>query len=405
LIFGRKNFILILTALLVQLSFAAESNNLLQNGSFEQPVIPVGSDSIENPILPGWTIDNAYSILFKTGGLPPVDGINEFYFLNGDINQIPVIIRGGHSYNLQFWAAANEIQNAPAGSYAILEAIDASNEKHELAKITFSDFISASYQWYQSSIDFTCPLYSFYAGCRLQVRFHSGGMIHLDNIILKTNSNEIMIDDFEVYGDIQELQNKWTDTYMSGSSISIEDDFENRYLGRKSLMFAYDNSYSANGYYSQIEYDIVNSPFGGNWQSPGLKNLCISFCGNRINDVNERIYLIVKDIHGLNFEARYLYSSSHFSDEKWHQWAINIEDITQFGIDTANISAIYIGFDDSDLPNRGSTPGGKGVVYLDNIKLTNNREICELPYGDVTFDGKINFEDIVLLGNWWLSEY
>jgi hypothetical protein len=394
--------------LLANLCIAAESNNILQNGSFELPVIPIDSNYIENPILPGWTVGNAYYVSYKSGGMTAIDGLKELYIFNGDIKQIPAAIRGGCSYLLQFYASANEILTAPANSYAIIEAIDGSNQLHELDRISFSDFILLPYQWYQSNINFTCPINSIYVGCGLQVRFHSGGMIHLDNIILKIISSDITIDDFEFYSNIQSLRNKWVDrniSGISGSTVSIEDDFADRYIGKQSMIFAYDNNDSAKGYYSQVEYDVLNSDFGGNWESLNLHKLCISFCGNKINDVNERIFLIIKDREGNDFEVRYPYSKSDFSDAKWHNWIIDIETFSHAGIDIANISKMYLGFDDSDLSNRGSTPGGKGVIYFDNIKLTNNPGSSNTPGGDITSDGKVNFKDMVLLGNWWSSGY
>jgi len=403
----KNSIFVILITFAANLCFAVESGNLLQNGSFEMPVISEGT-YIENPMMPGWTIDNAYSVLFKTGGVTPADGLNEFYIFNGDVRQSPVKIKAGWSYNLHFWAAVNEMQTAPAASYAVLEAVDISNEKYELARISFSDFVESAYQWYQANISFTCPVNSFYALCTLQVRFHSGGMVHLDNVVLNASSCEIIFDDFEKYEDVNSLRNVWKDrivSVVSGSSVSIENDFENRYSGRQSLLFAYDNSDSAKGYYSQIEYDVLNSPFGGNWQSTGLTKLCLNFRGNRINDVNESVYLIVKDISNNCLEVRYPYSAANFSDEKWHNWIIDVGTFQNGGVDIANVSKLYIGFDDNDSANRGYSPGGKGIVYFDDIKLTNNCKSDRKFAGDFTSDGKVNFEDIVLLGSWWLSEY
>jgi hypothetical protein len=406
--FRIKKFVLLALIVAANLSFGIVSRNILENGSFEQPAIPSGVNFIENPILPGWTIQNAYSVLYKSDGMAPVEGVNEFYFYNGDLKQAPITIIGGCTYSLQFSASANENVNAPVNSYAVLEAVDISNQTYELARINFSDFITCQYQWFQSSITFTCPETSFYTSCILQVRFHSGGMIHLDNITLNASSDEIVLDNYEIYANVLQLKSKWKDsniTGISGSSISLQNNFENRYKGRQALEFTYDNSVTGKGFYSEIELDILNSPFTTNWDSLDLKKLCISFCGNRINDVNETAYLILKDVAGNSFESRYPYSMLHFSDEKWHNWIIDISVFQNGGVNIANVSKLYIGFDDSSLVNRGASPGGKGVVYFDDIKLTNNCKSEQNLTGDFTSDGKVNFEDIVLLGNWWLSEY
>ena len=76
------------------------------------------------------------------------------------------------------------------------------------------------------------------------------------------------------------------------------------------------------------------------------------------------MYIRVSDISGK--EAIVYYEDPNATQiETWTQWIINLQDLADQGVDLTDIAKLSIGFGD------GMTNGGSGLVYIDDIRLSN----------------------------------
>jgi hypothetical protein len=77
----------------------------------------------------------------------------------------------------------------------------------------------------------------------------------------------------------------------------------------------------------------------------------------------------------------------------WQKWIIPLSEFTS--VSMSGVEKIYIGFGDS----AAVSPGGEGLVYFDDITLT------EGSYGGYGFNGDelVDFEDLKLMMEYWLE--
>ncbi|OHB55477.1 MAG: hypothetical protein A2Y12_20060 [Planctomycetes bacterium GWF2_42_9] len=163
------------------------SANMLQNGSFENPVIPGGSNFIEYPVLPSWTIENSvYYVLFKEFGFTPVDGLNELYLLGGTATQNVGTITANTIYNLNF-AAGILAGNTPIYSEIVLLSQYTDGGivyTDRLAAINLGDVITVDNQLVYGNLSFDSAIYPWVAGRDMLVQIVSNTALHFDDFEL-----------------------------------------------------------------------------------------------------------------------------------------------------------------------------------------------------------------------------
>jgi len=167
----------------------------------------------------------------------------------------------------------------------------------------------------------------------------------------------------------------------------------------KSMPFYYENdgdaqskpvgTYSQSGldYYSEATANTADLAIGTNWNKGGAKSLVIWFYGDPDNDANATEQMYVK----LNGEKiTYNGDMNDIKEPYWHEW--NIE-LTDFGI-----NSISLGFGNG-------TPGGKGIVYFDDIRLYPPRCVPSFisPDGDLDNDCDADYDDLGIMAGRWLD--
>jgi len=222
----------------------------------------------------------------------------------------------------------------------------------------------------------------------------------------------LVVDDFESYDfETNWIFDTWLDSWAwppvnnSGSEVWLGlDPAEPVRGGRQSMMYIYDNRDSHGvglDYYSESEREYAD-PL--NCTEAGMKILTLFFYGNQENDANdtEQMYVRLKDT-GEN-EARICYGDygedmNDIRVAEWRQWDIGLPDFA--GVDASNINKICIGF--GDISNQ--IPGGRGIVYFDDIRLYRPGCFPERarPYADLSGNCTVDFADVQIMADYWLE--
>jgi hypothetical protein len=170
--------------IIVLLVCSAVFGSVLENGSFEFPVVPEGSNFIEYPVLPGWAINSStYYVIFKALGFAPVDGINEFYLFGGTATQNVGKIKADTVYNLNFAAGIVEGQTAIYSEVVFLSEYTDQEGTHRdrLAAKNLGDVITAANQFFYGNLKFDSSTYPWVEGRDLLIQIYSGTYLHLDD--------------------------------------------------------------------------------------------------------------------------------------------------------------------------------------------------------------------------------
>ncbi|HBG26893.1 MAG: hypothetical protein A2Y10_00560 [Planctomycetes bacterium GWF2_41_51] len=163
------------------------SANLLQNGSFEDPVVPAGSSFIEFPVMPGWIVENSnYYVVFKELGFTPVDGLNELYLFGGTATQNVGTITADTIYNLSFAAGIPDGQTAIYSEVVLLSQYTDGGIVYtdRLAAINLGEVVTTTNQLMYGTLTFDSSIYPWVAGRDMLVQIASGTMLHLDDFVL-----------------------------------------------------------------------------------------------------------------------------------------------------------------------------------------------------------------------------
>jgi hypothetical protein len=161
------------------------------------------------------------------------------------------------------------------------------------------------------------------------------------------------------------------------------------------MRYLYDNTGSP--YYSEATRIFESSM---DWTANGIKALALWFHGEPDNAA-ERLYLRITDGNTPRGEATIVYEDSNDliqgPKDGWNEWNIVLSELSS-AVDLTDINGITIGFGD------GSSPGGEGYVYFDNLLLYPPR--CARGYsygfGDISGDCSVDYKDVELMGRDWL---
>jgi len=245
----------------------------------------------------------------------------------------------------------------------------------------------------------------------------------IDKIVLTTNpaympsgegpqesitDNFLPVDDFEYYDGIANLIfQTWIPDNGTGATIGRPDppyvEQTIVYSGRQAMPYYYDNSKAGKAYYSEVQADAGKLEIGSDWTKDGVKALTLYFYGDPDNDANatERMYVALEDSAGHIAVVIYDGNATDLRKEFWQEWNIDLKKFT--GVNLISVRKVYIGFG-----NRYNhpTPGGKGIVYFDSIRLHPPRCVPTRakPAGDLNNDCLVNYADLGIMTDNWLTD-
>ena len=173
------------------------------------------------------------------------------------------------------------------------------------------------------------------------------------------------------------------------------------------MIYDYDNDYLfGSAKFSEIERTFTELY---DWSGGSAQTLTLWFYGDADNDasVTEQMYVGLEDSSGAGSYAEVRYGDSgedmdDITKQEWQSWNIELTDFS--GTNLAAVEKMYIGFGDRNDP----VPGGSGVVYFDDIALSEPTCIPSLrsiSFGlaDMSDDCIISLADLSILANEWLS--
>jgi len=191
-----------------------------------------------------------------------------------------------------------------------------------------------------------------------------------------TTANFIVVDDFESYGTYgNEIWRSWLDGLGygppldgypgngTGSAVGFE--FEWPYptivhSGEQAMPFNYDNNKPGYLKYSEVEKTLS---YPRDWTEQGIGILSLWFRGNPANDP-EPMYVAIANSTG---EPAIMYHDDLDAAgiDTWTEWSIPLQTFADQGIDLTDVNSIANGFGDRNNPK----PGGRGLMYFDDIRL------------------------------------
>jgi hypothetical protein len=173
----------------------------------------------------------------------------------------------------------------------------------------------------------------------------------------------LVVDDFELYNDIEQGQEgsnlvylTWTDGYdnpaINGSTIgyvtvpSLETNTVHG--GRRSVPISYDNTMASS---SEVTVNTNDLEVGPDWTVGAPESLVLWIYGDPNNSA-EQMYVKVNNSR-VNFEG-------DLTQAQWQEFSI---DLASLGINLSNVTTLTIGFE------RAGATGGMGTIFLDDIQL------------------------------------
>jgi len=205
------------------------------------------------------------------------------------------------------------------------------------------------------------------------------------NVWSFTTGDFFVIDDFEHYdANDNRIWYTWhdgvgygvpgTDPYFAGNGTGAvvgdetTDSFTEETIvhsGYQSMPIAYDNNKQGYAYYSEVEYTLTDQR---DWTEKGVTELSLWFYGDLANAV-EPLYVTVSNSTGT--PAVVVHDDfAAVTIDIWTEWAIPLSAFTDQGIVLFDVDKIVIGLGTQD---NMTVPGGKGKIYIDNIRLYQSR--------------------------------
>ncbi len=209
------------------------------------------------------------------------------------------------------------------------------------------------------------------------------------NVWSFTTGDFFVIDDFESYNsEDNQIWIAWHDGIgyggpgaepyftgnRTGSIVGDEDTFSYTeetivHGGSQSMPYEYDNNKQDFSNYSEAELTL---DYPRDWTAQGVDKLIIWFRGDSDNDP-ELLYVAVSNSTG---EPAIVYHDDPAATqiEVWTEWVIALQNFADQGIDLTDVDRIAIG-----VGTRGNItiPGGSGKIFIDDIRLTQLRDVAE----------------------------
>ena len=182
-----------------------------------------------------------------------------------------------------------------------------------------------------------------------------------------TTANFLVLDDFEAYNDIDEMEpgsNRiyiaWVDGYdnpaINGSVVGHTDppfaEQSNVHGGNQSMPFFYDNAVGK----SEATLTLTDKR---DWTVRGVNTLTIWFRGNS-NNAAETMYVALNGSAVVNHD-----NPAAAQTTSWTEWNIDLTRFADQGVNLSNVNSITLGFGNRNNP----VAGGSGMVLFDDIRL------------------------------------
>ena len=223
-----------------------------------------------------------------------------------------------------------------------------------------------------------------------------------------TVQDSLTVDDMESYSDGPDyIFDTWLDgagnidgVGGNGTGSVVDLEMTNVHGGAKSMCYGYNNSGSRRRRaYSEAKC-IFDTPqrWAGTARALGLW-----FYGSANNDI-EPMYVSLDDgsvsavlVYGVLGE-----DPNDIKKEQWQEWNIDLCDFISAGLNLSNVVGIAVGF--GDRTDANGQPGGRGVVYFDDIKLYPRRCVPKYaPQADFSGNCIVDTEDIKIMAAQWLE--
>ncbi len=197
------------------------------------------------------------------------------------------------------------------------------------------------------------------------------GTTHPGDVWAFTVPAYLLIDDFESYidDDVNEMTiyQTWIDGYTNHTSNSVVG-----YMNSLTGTFGETVIVHGGGQSMPLAYDDVNTPYfseaertwasAQDWTAQDVDTLTLYFRGSADNGLDE-LYVALTD--GTGNTAIVTHEDPEAAQALgWTAWNIPLSQFV--GVNRARIKTMYIGLGDRTAP----TPGGSGILYIDDIRLT-----------------------------------
>jgi hypothetical protein len=182
-----------------------------------------------------------------------------------------------------------------------------------------------------------------------------------------TTTDNIIVDDFESYNDLNEDESgsnriylAWVDGFdnpaINGSVVGYANPpFAEQTIvhgGSQSMPFAYDNAVGKSEATLTLTYPT-------DWTESGLSTLVIWYIGDVANAA-EPMYVALNDSAVITNDNPNAAQAS-----SWSEWTIDLQAFADQGVNLTNVTSITLG-----LGNRANpVAGGAGMMYFDDIRL------------------------------------
>jgi hypothetical protein len=182
-----------------------------------------------------------------------------------------------------------------------------------------------------------------------------------------TTQDYLVVDDFESYNDIltgeegsRLVYEIWSDGfadpskggsqigYFTGTSLETAIVYD----GSQSVPLLYDNTVAA---HSEVTANVADLQADQDWTMHGVKALTLQFHGDPNNSVNDQMYVKLN-----GSKVVYDGDAANITGAGWQTWYI---DLASVGVSLNSVTTISVGFE------RIGVFGGKGVIYLDGVRL------------------------------------
>ncbi len=285
----------------------------------------------------------ALSLPVRAGRSDPSNGA-------ADIKQTPILgwSPGDYaaSHQVYFGTGQEAVRNANTGSPEYKGSRDLGSENYDPGKLEWE----TTYYWRIDEVNntntdspWTGNLWSF------------------------TTGNFIVVDDMELYNDINEdepgsnrIYLAWIDGFdnptINGSTVGhLDPPFAEQTIvhgGGQSMPFSYNNAVGK----SEATLTLTDTR---DWTENGVDTLVVWYIGDAAN-APETMYVVLNGTATVDND-----NPNATQAEDWTEWSIDLKMFADQGVNLTNVNTITLGFGNWSNP----VAGGSGMVFFDDIRL------------------------------------
>ncbi len=248
------------------------------------------------------------------------------------------------SHDVYFGTDADAVKNANISSPEYKGSRNLDSESYDPGKLEWN----TTYYWRIDEVE-------------------DGGTIQKGNLWSFTTADFLIVDDMELYNDINEdelgsnrIYMAWIDGFdnpaINGSVVGYPNPpFVEQTIvhsGKQSMPMSYDNTVGKSEATLTLTYPR-------DWTEKGINTLTIWFRGEPSNAA-ETLYVALNESAVVNHD-----NPNAALIDNWTRWNIDLQAFTDQGVNLANVNSITLGFGNRINP----VAGGSGMMYFDDIRL------------------------------------